>query len=221
MGQTPSQPLAASALSAVEISPAAPMVGQASLITAKFTGNTLNCVVDWDYGDGTTLPGAHINGGALSDQRIKTYTAPGTYTIKLHGKQGCAGDVQTIAHVNAPAAGQQTSGAVAWGGNGPKPITIQSVTLLTPPPYAVGQTVQWKISGVDGAACGFGLSQGNQTFTNQLVPANSPQAATGNVLEKTISSQLAKAGFAVFGAQPDPTAAVSCLGGAQTTIQVQ
>jgi hypothetical protein len=129
--------------------------------------------------------------------------------------------VRASVTVNAPAVGQQGSGDVPWNGNGPKPNTIQAIAMLTPPPYSAGQTVQWKITGVDGAACGFGLSQGNQTFGNQLVPAGSPQAATANVLDKVINSQLAKAGFATFGAQPDPTAAVACLGGAQATIQVQ
>ena len=210
-----------SSLTSVIVSPSPLMVGQSSTVTIKLSGNTANCVVDWDYGDGTQLSGAHINGGALSDQRLKTYTSTGTYTVKAHGKQSCAGDVQTSVTVNAPAVGQQGSGNVPWNGNGPKPITIQAIVMVTPPPYAVGQTVQWKITGVDGATCNFGLSQGNQTFSNQLAPAGSPQAATANVLDKVINFPLTKAGLAIFGAQPDPTAAVACLGGAQTTILVQ
>ena len=209
-----------SSLGSVGVLPAPLMVGQSGTVTVKLAGNTASCIIDLDFGDGLTSNGAHINNGDLTLQRTKTYTAAGTYIVKAHGKQSCAGDVQTTVVVNAPAVGQQGSGNVPWNGNTPKPITIQGVTVVTPPPYTLGQVVQWKITGVDGAACGIGLSQGNQTFSNQMAPANSPQAASANVLDKLISFNL-KAGFNTFSVQPDPIAAVPCLGGAQATIQVQ
>lgn len=208
----------------IVVSPASPIAGLDATVDFKASGSTQGCKAKLDFGDGLILDA--FTNGRNPVEYIHKFANPGTYTLKVEGYAGCAGQVSKTITVTPQSAGQSTSGSASWNGSGYKPATIKKITLITQPPYVAGQAIQWMIEGDEGAACGITLafpSNGNQQIGLTIVPQSQP---TGNGKSRLgithwEPGQFIKAGPATFQALPDPSVQTPCLGGATTTIQVQ
>jgi hypothetical protein len=134
-------------------------------------GDTKNCVITIAYGEkagvGPNNDGdTHLNGQPSLD-RVRTYSADGTYTFTAKAKSGCTGEAKvtfTIGNTARTApppalAAQPVAPAVAISANPGLQITPTKMTgiVVSSTKLTVGSTVTVKLNGVGdpkNAACG-------------------------------------------------------------------
>ena len=80
-------------------------------------GDTKNCIVNYTYGEkpgvGANNDGdSHMNGQSNGD-RVRTYSADGTYTFTAKAKSGCTGEAKVTFTIGNPARVAPAAGGIA------------------------------------------------------------------------------------------------------------